>query len=137
MPLSRSKKPPDMLGIHCSRRIASCPVSVRAPISALCIARRPPQSNGQQSHQRVVAGGETTVVVETIGVDVVGLGVWRRIRLLSITLESPYALVGKLIIVLAKATNFVISTDWALAAKTTSLLRICTLVARKYPAGSL
>ena len=38
---------------------------------------------------------------------------------------------------LRKLKNFVTSTDCALAANITSLLYICTLVARKYPPGSL
>ena len=48
-----------------------------------------------------------------------------------IFVPSTAALLGTLIKVFRKLANFVISTDCALAAKITSLLRICILVARK------
>ena len=80
---------------------------------------------------------DTTTGVDTTADDEVGAPVALMIRKLCHVMPSPPILVGTLISVLRNVTNFVISTAWALAAKMTSLLCICTLVARKYPAGSL
>ena len=55
--------------IDCFSRVTKCPA--QSPIGdTLCAS----------SHQRVVGGATTVVVVETTGVAVVGFGVWNRIR---------------------------------------------------------
>ena len=80
-------------------------------------------------------GAETLIDVVVLEDPPVGFEP-NRIRLLWMLLASPTALLGTLIRVLRKFANFVISIDCALATKITSLLCICSLVARKKPAGS-